>query len=306
MKKIAIAIGIVCLAVLIALGVYMFRTGVFLNWIHRQRSLVAVMVENHERARPFQEGIGDALMIWEFPVEGMITRFAVVFDASALPERIGPVRSLRPYFVDALRPWVPAVIFAGGSPEAFAKVGSGQIVGKNLLYYYGDAERDPSIAEPHNLFVRAEKVTKLLQDASLPATSWPPYFVGASSSGSGASQISINWFNPAHNVRYTYSTLRGAYVRESGDVADQGHPHNILFLEMPVTGIGEAGRLTIPVTGHGRALLFRSGTIQEGRWKKGGLLQDFSFEDRDGGALVFAPGQTWVTVVPELSRVKWQ
>ncbi|MDD5739770.1 MAG: DUF3048 C-terminal domain-containing protein, partial [Candidatus Peribacteraceae bacterium] len=79
-----------------------------------------------------------------------------------------------------------------------------------------------------------------------------------------------------------------------------------LVLEMPVTGVGEVGRLTIPVTGKGRALLFSGGKVQEGLWRKKGLMSSFVFETEDGSPLLFAPGQTWVTSLPGFDRVKWE
>lgn len=269
-----------------------------------QKRLLAVMVENHESARPHQEGIADALMIWEFPVEGFISRFAVVFDADNLPARIGPVRSLRPYFIDALEPWVTAVIHAGASPEAYESAEHGNITALNLLAHYGNAERDTAIPEPHNLFIRREKILQL-PGQSLPGTPWPPYAIGDSVSAPEATQITLNFHNPVHDVAYAYSRIRDAYVRSSGSVEDQGHPRNVLVLEMPVTGIGEMGRLTIPVSGHGRALLFSKGKVQAGVWSKKNLLDPFVFESTDGTPLLFAPGQTWVTVLPGFDRVKW-
>ena len=66
----------------------------------RKRSLVWVIIENHENARPYHQGLEKALFVEEFFVEGMITRFLAMFDTADLPPFIGPVRSLRPYFVD--------------------------------------------------------------------------------------------------------------------------------------------------------------------------------------------------------------
>lgn len=270
-----------------------------------RNELVAIMVENHEYARPYQEGVRDALMVLEFPVEGFISRFALVFEKDDLPERIGPVRSLRPYFIDALQPWVSTVIHAGGSPEAFAKVDKGDIVAKNLLFYYAEAERDATVPEPHNLFIRAEKAEELLTH-SFPSTKWPPYRIGAPASGSSALVVSLNYYNPAHNVTYAYQRLPDAYVRSSGDVSDQGSPRNVLILETPVTGIGEHGRLTIPLTGHGRAALFHGGIMQSGVWKKKSLFEPFVFETEDGTPFLFAPGQTWITGVPSFDRLSWE
>jgi hypothetical protein len=269
-----------------------------------RKRLLAAMVENHESARPYQEGVRDALLIWEFPVEGFISRFALIFDADDLLARIGPVRSLRPYFIDALQPWVTAVIHAGASPEAYESANRGDITALNLLAHYGKAERNPAVPEPHNLFIRRADIADL-PGPPLPATPWPPYTIGDPVAAPDALTVKLNFYNPAHDVTYRYSRLRDAYIRSSGTVTDQGHPRNVLILEMPVTGIGEMGRLTIPVSGHGRALLFSSGRVQEGLWRKKNLLDPFTFETADGSLLLFAPGQTWVTVLPGLDRVKW-
>jgi len=270
-----------------------------------QKRLLAVMIENHESARPHQEGLLDALLIWEFPVEGFISRFAAVFNADDLPERIGPVRSLRPYFVDALQPWVSTVIHAGGSPEAYARVSRGDITALNLLAHYGNAERDTGIPEPHNLFVRSASIAEL-PGPSISGTPWPPYAIGTPVIAPAALTVKLNFHNPNHDVVYRYSRMRDAYIRSSGSVEDQGHPRNVLILEMPVTGIGEMGRLTIPVFGKGRALLFHGGLVQEGMWSKKDLLSSFVFETDGGDTFVFAPGQTWVTSLPSLDRVKWE
>ncbi|OIO55730.1 hypothetical protein AUJ46_00330 [Candidatus Peregrinibacteria bacterium CG1_02_54_53] len=269
-----------------------------------RKRLLAVMIENHEGARLHQEGIDDALMVWEFPVEGFISRFAVVFDADHLPGRIGPVRSLRPYFIDALQPLVSTVVHAGASPEAYSKARSGDITAIDLLSHYGSAERDEAIPEPHNLFIRRSEITSL-PGAPITETPWPPYTIGNPTAGSAALTVNLNFHNPVHDVVYRYSRLRDAYIRSSGPTEDQGHPRNVLVLEMPVTAIGEMGRLTIPVSGHGRALLFTGGMVQQGEWRKEGLFGSFVFKTDKGSSFLFAPGQTWVTSLPGLDRVKW-
>lgn len=270
-----------------------------------RKRLLAVMVENQETARLHQEGIADALLIWEFPVEGFISRFAVVFDADALPARIGPVRSLRPYFIDALEPLVSTVIHAGASPEAYGKAHRGDIANIDLLSHYGSAERDETIPEPHNLFIQRPKIVAL-PGTPIVETPWPPYAIGHPVGAPAALTVKLNFHNPVHDVVYRYSRLHDAYTRSSGAVDDQGRPRNVLVLEMPVTAIGEMGRLTIPVGGQGRAFLFAGGSVQAGVWRKKDLWSSFAFETEDGSPLLFAPGQIWATSLPSFDRVKWE
>lgn len=273
----------------------------------RKRELVSVMIENHEEARLHHEGLEDALLIWEFPVEGFITRFNVLFDANDLPEQIGPVRSLRPYFLDALLPWAPPQIHAGGSPEAFDRIAEiGTVFTINGLGFPDEFLRDEDVPAPHNLFVAGDAVEKLIKEATPKILRWPPYDTGAAQSGSGALKIKIDLLNPTNNITYAYDFFTQSYERTNGATVSRARPKNVLVLEIPVADIGEFGRLDIPVLGKGDALLFRNGTVERVTWRKNSENQWFTFETENGEPLVFAQGLTWVTVQPMLSRVTWK
>ncbi len=272
----------------------------------RSRRPVSVIIENHAAARPQHAGFRKALLIAEFLVEGEISRFAVVYDFREFPRRVGPVRSLRPYFIDALLPEVRTILHAGGSPEALGRVeADATITTFNLLSYPDDSLRDPSIPAPHNLFLSRSVIKDLLEEEPQ-KTLWPPYELGAQGSGAIATSIRINFFNPEHNVSYSYGRIAGTYTRINGEIESLAHPRNLLMLEAPIAGVGEFGRLSIPLEGKGRALLFRSGIVQEGVWRKAEAEDPFRFEDSEGNPLQFASGQTWITVVPTLDRVKWE
>src|SRR5690606_9454884 len=60
--------------------------------------VTAVMIENSPDARP-QSGLKDAGVVYEAIAEGGITRFLAIYQ-NKKPELIGPVRSLRMYYVD--------------------------------------------------------------------------------------------------------------------------------------------------------------------------------------------------------------
>ena len=60
---------------------------------------LALMIENTYEAWPHY-GIENADIVYECPVEGSITRYMGIFQDYANMERIGNVRSCRPYYVD--------------------------------------------------------------------------------------------------------------------------------------------------------------------------------------------------------------
>lgn len=71
-------------------------------------------------ARP-QAGLNQAAVVFEAIAEAGITRFAAVFQNTNL-SAIGPIRSLRPYYLDWDLPFDCTVVHSGGSDEAIAKL----------------------------------------------------------------------------------------------------------------------------------------------------------------------------------------
>lgn len=285
----------------------------------RKRRLVGVIVENQEIARLYQQGLEHALFIQEFHVEGMISRFLAIFDMKDLPPVIGPVRSLRPYFVDASQPWVPVIMHAGGSPDAFERVAAFSDLGAVNILHFDDEEhplRRADVPAPHNLFLTTDAIYVLLDEnlrvagegtmKEFPLTLWPPYPTGAlQPGGSGATIIRIDYFSVSHNVEYRL-LQDGSYLRINGGTKSTLQPRNALILAMPITEIGALGRLTIPVEGEGALLLFRSGNVYRGRWRKERATAPWEFFTESGEELRFASGATWMTVVPDLGRVEWE
>jgi len=85
--------------------------------------VTAIMIENSPDARP-QSGIKDAGVVYEAIAEGGITRFLTLHQQDK-PQLVGPVRSLRIYFLDWLAPYNASVAHVGGSADALAEVRNG-------------------------------------------------------------------------------------------------------------------------------------------------------------------------------------
>lgn len=275
--------------------------------LDRRRELVAVMIENHEEARPHHRGLEDALMIQEWMVEGLVSRFVVLFDRHNPPETMGPIRSLRPYFVEATKQWTNVYIHAGGSPEALEMVEdveSRYSINALRGAYHDTFVRDEGSYPPHDLFLTAAGMQELLQDIEIPVISWTPYKEAGAPKGSGATTIDILFYNPLHDITFTYNPEHQDYTRINGGIESPAKPTNVLVLLAPITGEGEYGRLTIPIDGkEGSLHLFRNGRVYEGQWKKS---DDWEFTLTNGKPLPFAKGQTWMVVIPSAKRLTWE
>jgi hypothetical protein len=84
-------------------------------WMTRRP--ITAMIENHADSRP-PSGLSRADVVYEAVAEGGITRFLTVFycDASAEDVRIGPIRSVRVYYIDWAQEYgVPLFVHSGGA-----------------------------------------------------------------------------------------------------------------------------------------------------------------------------------------------
>ncbi len=85
--------------------------------IWETRRPIATIIENHVDSRP-PSGLSRADVVYEAVAEGGITRFLTVFycDTSAEDVRIGPIRSVRVYFIDWAQEYgLPLFVHSGGA-----------------------------------------------------------------------------------------------------------------------------------------------------------------------------------------------
>ena len=278
----------------------------------KERSLFAVMVENHQQARPYHVGLEDAVMIEEYLVEGFISRFVAVFDAQRIPREVGPVRSLRPYFLDGIAPWTRIIFHAGGSPEALDRVQNGNtFFARNLLFYddKNHSLRKVGPTPPHDLFLQAPLIRSFLDEVSDRLSTpvpWPLFPIGTPEGGENVKNIAVNFFNPQHNVVFDFQPLSQKYRRTNGLEISPARPSTVVILEVPVDEIGEYGRLSMRTVGSGKAYVFHSGKVWDARWRRSDITQTFRFTDVAGEDIPFAQGQVWLMTLPTLERVSWE
>jgi len=100
-------------------------TGLPLNEEYINRRPLAVIVNNIHVALP-QSGITSADIIYEVLSEGDITRLIAIYQ-SYIPEKIGPVRSARDYFVDFAFNHDAIFIHHGASESGYSRIRGSQI-----------------------------------------------------------------------------------------------------------------------------------------------------------------------------------
>ncbi|HLV08996.1 MAG TPA: DUF3048 domain-containing protein, partial [Halanaerobiales bacterium] len=280
-----------------------------------ERSLekaIMVSIENTKQARP-QSGLESASIIYEFLVEGGITRFMALYRRG-LPEKVGPVRSLRPYLIELAQEYNALLLHAGASPEGFAMLKEVDIESLDQLYngnYYWRSIDRPS---PHNLYTGINKISPYLNRITgLEYSDRFPFqhisFV--KEDDSKADYIRIHFWGGSR-VSYRYDPDGNVYKRfysleEKPHLTDRGEQltaRNIIVQYVKTRVIDDIGRLEMELQGNGQALVFRDGILIEGYWEKHSG-EWTRFYENNGQEIKLNPGQTWIEVVPTSTNIEY-
>lgn len=280
------------------------------------RPVTAVMIENSTFARP-QSGLDQAGVVFEAVAEGGITRFVALFQDSA-PGYIGPVRSVRPYYIQWLMGFDAAVAHVGGSPEALNDLSAWGT--KNLDQFANGSffHRISSRYAPHNVYTSIANLNTLEAKLGYGKPSYAPLArkPAAPSATPNASSIDFNISGYYYNVHYDYDKTTNTYKR-----SEAGAPH---------TEIDEAGASTqiaptvvvglvmhqgieaddlhssYDTIGSGQANIFQDGVVTTATWHKTDAKSNFTFTDANGAPIALDPGQTWFTALGSASDITYK
>jgi len=280
---------------------------------------VVLMFDNSPEARPYHSGLSEAVAVYETLVEGGATRLMAVFAGAPQGERIGPIRSARPYFVEIAAGWSGFYWHAGGSPEGLSLIPKtdvtnlNEISGLGVRYFW----RDTDIERPHNLFTSGNLVALGIRDfelENLPNKKllWQWYSEkDARKIPAGDDPIQNMYVDFSEGVlfdaSYEYDTSSELYQRVMGGEAhkdlatgEQLLAANVIIQKVPAEGYYPSGygRIILEMQGEGDVLVFQKGTVAVGKWKKEGANSQTEWLDNDGDPIKLLPGQTWVEVVP--------
>jgi len=292
-------------------------TGEYIDEEIAARRPVAVVINNLVRALP-QSGIGQAAMYHEVLAESSITRIITVFqDFDA--EKIGPIRSMRHYFLDFALDHDAIFAHHGRSPQGLAALGNLHIDNIEGLqvdgtYYWRDPARYaiPGMIE-HSSYTSAENLWKYINDKAGYRAEKDGSFAGmfsfyaeptAPADGEPATVVTVPYagsFRPA----FTYNAETGLYARAQYDMphideltGEQLTVTNVLVQNAEVNFIpGDTeGRRDVVLVGSGTGFLFTQGTVIPVAWKKASHASPTEWLDANGNQLSINVGKTWVCV----------
>ncbi len=296
-------------------GYYAPLTG---EWMEEEaptkRRPVAVVIDN-DPTFGSQSGLDKAAWIYEVPVEGGITRFLALYhhyDALVL----GPVRSLRPYFLDRALEFGAAISHIGYSPQAKKDITELGAISLNEFTFPNLYWRTVDKKMPHNLYTNTENLFGELEERGLDKINpgWEIDFIQEEDldgvPGDYADKVRIHYHLGV--VEYRYSTVEGVYKRffrdrphVDGETGEQLFAANVIIqhTERPRV-LDSEGRLEFKTIGSGQGRVLQKGRDYEAMWEKKSREGWTRFSHPDGSLITLLPGNTWVQVVPEGTRVE--
>ncbi len=284
------------------------------------RPVTGVMIENSPDARP-QSGIQDAGVVFEAIAEGGITRFLTLYQ-EARPDYVGPVRSLRPYYIDFAVPFDASIAHVGGSPDALAQIRSRAPGMKDLDQFFnsGSYWRVSTRYAPHNVYTSFDKLDALNAQKGFTTSNvqvWPRKVEKKVTAVPTAKSINLNISSYYYNNHYEYDAATNSYLRSEGGAAhlattsqndaapQQLHPKVVIALVVPYSIVDSAGHSGYNTNGSGEAYVFQDGGVTVGSWSKTSRASQFAFKDSAGADIKLNPGQTWVTLLAKSSLLSY-
>lgn len=290
-----------------------------------QRRPMGVILENHVDARP-QSGLNEADIVWEALAEGGISRFMAVYLENE-PDKVGPVRSLRKYFLD----WVSELRDGLIMHIGYAHTDNPDTNALGYVYTYDVKAlglflshpfwRVTTRLAPHNAYSSVKDLWVKAADKGwtgvIDLDRWQ-FKDPAKDNFGEVKEISFNWQGwgaTDYSVKWTFDPIKNRYLREHNGVPhieaqtdEQITAKNVVIQlhnwHYTVDTDGKS-RLVYDLLGEGEAYVFIDGKVIEGKWKKADRVSRTKYYDENGKEIEFNRGRTWISVLPTGSEIMY-
>ena len=303
-------------------------TGLPIEEAYVNRRPIAVVINNLHRALP-QSGVTSADIIYEVLAEGEVTRLVAIFQ-SEIPEKIGPVRSTRDYFVDFAFNHDAIFVHHGGSPTGYSRVRDSGVAAMDGMNLEGSVFwRDRTYPSwhwnsgtrplEHSSYTSRERMERHIDSREIryeigdnpafgftfadtipiPATDFAARVVVPFSAGYGRTFT----FDPETRL-YLVSNRHGAH--DDAETREQAAVANILIQLTEKRVIDNAGRRSVTTIGEGTGYFITDGLVRPVTWVRESLTSPMRWYFENGEPLVMQPGRTWINVLQSNATVVFE
>ena len=277
----------------------------------------AFVLNNLTPALP-HTGITSLDILYEFPVEGGVTRMlGIVQDISELGS-LGSIRSARYYFVCVAESYDAILVHAGSSPYARDHISSRGVdnIDGNTNTFGGWFFRDPArsgVAFEHRLVANGQRVYAGMQDSTIRTEHSEGYARNlrftedaVPTGGGSALEITVR-ATASKNTLFSYDESTGQYtMRQFGrNLIDSTTDQQIGFTNILIIQTEERGRPScragtrlVETVGKGTGFFINGGRYTEIIWSRADESSQFEYTLPDGSPLYLGIGRTFIGVVP--------
>jgi hypothetical protein len=275
---------------------------------------LAVMIENQDEARP-QSGLGEADVVYEAVAEGGITRFMALYANSSSDIRVGPVRSVRPYYISFAQEYGAILAHVGGSQDALDELSAGvsgvtnvdgQVTpsgvfvrdfSRNVAYEHTDYSQTTALRNYAVSTLKASDTTNYtpytFEDDIASASRPKSQTVNVSVS---TSDFAVQWqYDPTNN---DYNRVMAGTPHIDVDTSKQIAAKTIVLQQVNSTpyvetyGSVQKTVANVDLSSGGPATVIENGTAIQGTWKK---VKGRTFYYNTAGKVIpFVRGLLWV------------
>lgn len=281
-------------------------TGVEVTPNLARRPILGVMIENTPAARP-QTGLDSAGIVFEVVTEGGITRTLALYQED-MPEEVGPIRSLRPYFVDWVMGFDASVAHVGGSREALRLAEERGTKSLNQFRYSEPYYRTDDKPAPHNMYASTDDLRDLQKELDHQRSQFKTISRSNDnpSENPKVTEIAIDYSTPEYKAEFHYEPENNSYTRHLA-----GSPHidaatnepvsvkNLVVIMLP------AGQDGVEAIGSGDALIFKDGKVKEAQWQKTSYEERLEINDSEGRQIPLNRGDSWFSILSEDRPVEY-
>lgn len=272
---------------------------------------VVISVENHPDARP-QWGLCSSDAVMEMVAEGGITRMLLMYaDKSRIPEKVGPVRSARHYFVELVSGFDAIFVHWGGSTYAYKEFSKGycdHLDGKSISdCFYRDNSR--YVDMEHTGYTKGSAIVEAIENREIRTTLDDGYAspfkfneTAEKLSENTCTECSIS-YSGSYNYTFTYdadeklyySSLNGSPFSDSD--GNQQNFTNLIIIYTTITDLNDAkSRVTFDLDS-GSGVYVSNGTYKSITWEKGDATDMLKFYNEDGSELSLNPGRSYIGIL---------
>lgn len=259
-----------------------------------RKPVYGVVIDNIQAARP-QHGLAKASLMYEYEVEGGITRYLALF--STFPTKVGPIRSARTHSIILAMENGVNYIYASAGTDVLIQIKDWKVNSTNAIASGNSSFfRDSTRKAPHNLYVNL--ATLGVEEPSKEMVVRPAYL---NREGEKLTEFTLE-YSSSYAVKYEYVSSKNAYRRYINGVLHKDATkeeilaRNIIVQYAP-HGWDILGRPTPNLIGKGKIEFYSQGQYFQGTWRKDSQSSPTRFFYDDGQEIERIYGQTWIQIM---------